>query len=323
MELRQIRHFLAIVEEENFVLAARRVCISQPALSRSLRMLEAALKVRLIERGLRRSVPSVAGERFLPYARAILANCERAQSVVQDTDCKSARLVTLGITAPLSSWVALRIAARIPRELPGVQICFREGTPEDLLGLLRAGRIPLALSTLSCNDMDPLVATEALTQLRSVVVGPPKPGPVHLTGAPARALLPSRWVTLDGLDDHIALHEHFSQRGLGIPCVTLAGSLGHLRSLITDGHTALVPAQLLRAELRRGDFRMLDFDIPQGARAVAMLYLNNTPKLPHMECVKAIVRDCVKASETEQHADAAGVRSLPEARSRPLRPTRS
>ena len=322
MELRQIRHFIAIVEEENFVLAARRVCISQPALSRSLRMLETALQVRLIERGLRRSSPTIAGERFLPYARAILANCERAQSVVQDGDCKSTRLVTVGITAPLSAWIALRIAARIPRELAGVQICFREGTPEDLVGLLRTDRIPLALTTLSCNDMDPLVVAEPLMPLRSVVFGLRKPGPVHLSRAPARALLPGRWVTLDGLDDHVALHEHFSQRGLGIPCVTLAGSLAQLRSLINDGHTALVPAQLLHAELLRGDFQILDFDIPQGARSVAMLHLNGTPDVPHMERVKAIVRECINAPEIDHFADVNSVRSISEAQSRPLRPTK-
>jgi DNA-binding transcriptional LysR family regulator len=292
MELRQIRHFIAIVEEKNFAIAARRVCISQPALSRSLRILEANLQTCLIERGIRRSIPTAAGERFLPHARAILADCERAISAVQDSENHSARSVTIGVAAPLSSWLSSHITARVPQELPGVQLCFKEGTPEDLVGLLRTGRIPFMLSALFRDSMDPLVMTEALAPLQSVVVGPQDLEPAQLTRETAGAPLPSRWVTLDGLDDHVSLHQHFRQRGLGNPCVTLTGSLARLRSLITDGgHMALVPPQLLQSELLGGDLRILEVDIPQGARSVGLFHLHGARRLPLMESIKGIVRD--------------------------------
>jgi DNA-binding transcriptional LysR family regulator len=303
MELRQIRHFIAIVEEENFALAARRVCISQPALSRSLRMLESTLQARLIERGPRRSVPSVAGERFLPHARAILADCERAKSAIRDADGHSTRLVTIGIDAPLSSWLAGRIAARIGEELPEVQLCFKEGTAEDLVGLLRAGRIQIALAALSRDEWDPLVLTEALAPLRSVVVGPRDPARANPSRDPAPSRIPSRWVTLEGLDDHVSLHQHFSGLGIGNPCVTLASSLTRLRSLIIDcEHTAFVPAQLLHAELLRGVLQVLDVEIPHGARSVGLLQLADMPRLPVTERIKAIVRDCWIAAETPNFA---------------------
>ncbi len=299
MELRQIRHFIAIVEEKNFALAARRVCISQPALSRSLRMLEATLKARLIERGPRRSVPSVAGERFLPHARAILADCERAKAAVRDGDGRSTRLVTVGIAAPLSSWLAGQITSRVAQEFPEVQLCFKEGTAEELVGLLRAGSIRFALSTLSRDENDPLIVSESLAPLNSVVVGLREPEPAHLFRDPAPPHLPSRWVTLDGLDDHVSLHHHFYRLGIGNPCVTLTGSIVRLRSLITDfGHTGFVPSQLLNAELLRGALQMLDVDIPQGSRSVGILHLDDMPRLPVMERIKAIVRDCWVDAET-------------------------
>lgn len=299
MELRQIRHFIAIVEEKNFALAARRACISQPALSRSLRMLEADLQTRLIERGPRRSVPTASGERFLPHARAILADCERARSAVNVSDTHSTRLLTIGVAAPLSDWFAFRIATRLALELPQARVCFKESPPEDLAGLIRAASISFAITTRSGDAMDPGVVTEALAPLHSVVVGPQEAEPFHLSRNAARALLPTRWVTLDGLDDHLSLHEHFRQSGLGNPCVMLTGSLARLRSLVTEsGRTALVPPQLLDAELNRGDLRVLEVDIPQRARSVGILHLDDTPCLPLMERIKAIVRECWSEART-------------------------
>ncbi len=43
---------------------------------------------------------------------------------------------------------------------------------------------------------------------------------------------------------------------------------------------------------------MLDVDIPQGSRSVGILHLDDMPRLPVMERIKAIVRDCWVDAET-------------------------
>ena len=56
--------FLAVARERNFTGAAAQIGVSQPALSRTIRALEARLGVRLLTRNTRSVAPTEAGERL-------------------------------------------------------------------------------------------------------------------------------------------------------------------------------------------------------------------------------------------------------------------
>ena len=73
MELRHLRHFVALAEEEHFGRAADRVFVVQQALSNSIRNLEDELGVALVLRTTRRVQLTPAGREFLIGARETLA----------------------------------------------------------------------------------------------------------------------------------------------------------------------------------------------------------------------------------------------------------
>ena len=78
MELRQLKYFVAVAEEEHFSRAALRVGIEQSPLSRAIHALERDIGVLLISRSARGSRPTAAGVIFLQHARSILESVEAA-----------------------------------------------------------------------------------------------------------------------------------------------------------------------------------------------------------------------------------------------------
>ena len=66
----KIRAFLTVVEEGSFTRAARRLGVTQPAVSAQIASLEAAIGQSLFERGTMLSL-TPSGELFLQYARRI------------------------------------------------------------------------------------------------------------------------------------------------------------------------------------------------------------------------------------------------------------
>ena len=78
MELRHLRYFVAIGEEENYRRAAQRLNVAQTALSTQIQDLEAELGFKLFDRLPRGVKLSVAGKLFLEDARRILQQVSEA-----------------------------------------------------------------------------------------------------------------------------------------------------------------------------------------------------------------------------------------------------
>lgn len=82
MELRHLRYFVTVAEEQNLTQAAKRLYISQPPLTRAIMQLEEELGVQLFLRHSRGLELTSAGMYFFPQAQQIL---KRIETLVEDT----------------------------------------------------------------------------------------------------------------------------------------------------------------------------------------------------------------------------------------------
>jgi DNA-binding transcriptional LysR family regulator len=144
MELRHLRYFIAVAEEENVSRAALKLHVSQPALSRQIRDLEEELGFALLERSAKSVRLTDAGKTFQSEARAVLQRVEDA--------VKSARAVATGGRGELHVGYAPSLTARIlPPTLrafqagsPNVRVLLHDLSTEEMLARLRDGALQIA-----------------------------------------------------------------------------------------------------------------------------------------------------------------------------------
>jgi DNA-binding transcriptional LysR family regulator len=122
MELRHLEHFVAIAQESSFTLAARRLHLSQSALSISIRALERDLGTRLFERTSHDVALSDSGRALLPEARRILSFVEVARKAVGDVGSGLRGVFRIGVIQALPLIDLAEILARYHRERPLVEI---------------------------------------------------------------------------------------------------------------------------------------------------------------------------------------------------------
>ena len=145
MELRHIRNFSVIAREGNISRAAKKLGISQPALSKQLGELEADLGQTLIARGARAVRLTEKGEILRARAEEILS---LVRCTVREVTCAASKLsgrITIG-AAETFGFARVAAALRdLQRANPAVSFQLVSGNAEDLAGRLQKGALDLAV----------------------------------------------------------------------------------------------------------------------------------------------------------------------------------
>lgn len=102
MEIHQLEAFLAIVDEQGFSLAARRLHLSRPAISQRIAALESSLGAPVFER-VRPVRLTITGRLLEPHARRILLDVDTALNVLRSPSSPSIARLPMGLTASTPS----------------------------------------------------------------------------------------------------------------------------------------------------------------------------------------------------------------------------
>jgi len=143
--LEPLRHFALVAQHGTFTAAARHAHVTQPALTASIKRLEAQMGARLLDRGPGGATLTAAGAALLPRARAALAAVEEGRRAVAEVMGLTVGSVRVGAGATVCTYYLPRTLAKFRAAHPGVQILLREAGPEHLLDALEAGDLDLVI----------------------------------------------------------------------------------------------------------------------------------------------------------------------------------
>lgn len=146
MDARQLRYFLAIVDQGGFGRAAEHLHIAQPSLSQSMSGLERELDVPLFHRVGRGVVLSEAGVELVEPARQVLRDIDAARSIVQSVRGLLRGTVDM-VTMPSPGIEPLTtIMTRFGEVHPGVVLNVDAAfTPEEVVNAVRSGTREIGL----------------------------------------------------------------------------------------------------------------------------------------------------------------------------------
>ncbi|MEU6646958.1 LysR substrate-binding domain-containing protein [Saccharomonospora sp. NPDC046836] len=123
VHLRHLRYFVAVAQTRHFTRAAERLFVSQPALSKQIRVLERELGFALFERRAREVVLTSQGEALLPEAEATLASWENGLRAARAAGPRHELVV--GMQTAVGRGLQRQAVRRFAKRMPDWQVVLR------------------------------------------------------------------------------------------------------------------------------------------------------------------------------------------------------
>jgi DNA-binding transcriptional LysR family regulator len=125
VHLRDLRYFVAVAEELHFTRAAERLHVSQPALSRQIRLLEHHLRCALFVREPRLVRLTPAGDVLLSHAHDVLDRWDVGVAAVNETAAQDRRVLVVGIQTSVGRDLQRRTLAGFTERQPDWRLSLR------------------------------------------------------------------------------------------------------------------------------------------------------------------------------------------------------
>jgi DNA-binding transcriptional LysR family regulator len=145
MELRHLRYFVAVAEEQNITRAAVRLHVSQPPLSRQIRNLEDELGIALFDREAKAVRLTEAGRALLAEARVILQHVESATEMVKDVARGKRGEIHVGYAPSLTVDLLPRALKYFQETNPEVRVQLHDLSTQGMLRGLGDGKLHVAM----------------------------------------------------------------------------------------------------------------------------------------------------------------------------------
>jgi DNA-binding transcriptional LysR family regulator len=272
LKLRHLQLLVALDDFRSVGRVASYLNVSQPAVSKTLAMLEEGLEVTLFERSTRGMEPTEHGACLIRHARTILNQLSSVRDDLRDISEGRVSRVAMGVLPAAATVLIPRFIARLEQTSVETAVSLLEGNMEALLPALRAGDIDFIVGNLPARPLGAEFGGELLYEDPIVVVvrrNHPLAGMKRirwdmLNGYPM--VLPPEWTFTRGpIDDFMTRHDVAIPRRhvesistlTNVGVLQLTDSIGFLARSVAQHFSALgllveLPLELPNIQMRVG-----------------------------------------------------------------------
>lgn len=293
IDLRQLRYFVAIVENGSFSRAAEILHVAQPALSLHVRNMEAELDVPLLLRTSRGVEPTEAGIILLRHARIILDQLTIAEEEIRNQQSDPAGEVRLGLPGTIAQIVAVPLITAVHQRYPKIKLRIAEAMSGFILEWMREGRVDLAILYGEIKDHG--IVTEQLLEEDLYFFGAASLSQSTLPGETMSfaevtkhpLILPGKGHGLRELLQHKA-----EQFGYVLNSMIDVDSYSNIKSLVeAEIGFSILPESAISSEVEKGQLCRWSIIEPRINRGIHLAHLENRPMTHAVAAVLELTRE--------------------------------
>jgi DNA-binding transcriptional LysR family regulator len=290
IDSRQLRILLAVVREQSFTAAAEKLHMTQPALSRSVQLLEERLGIRLIERTSKSFGLTQFGRIVVDRAHIVEREFEQLLNEIRALQDGEAGSVSIGVGPSAIGYLAPAIRL-FQEERPRMKVRIAVDSMEANYQALLDGELDVISTALNFPDHNRLV-TEELAVLRNVVIA----GETHPLAGRARVtaseLAGYPWIFFS--NDQMGYERvasYFAANNVEPPQPSIeTNALDTVFTLLNEGsYLASVPSIVLEHAKKLG-LAEIDVDGAFWSIAIGIAYLRSIHPPPAITSLSLILR---------------------------------
>jgi DNA-binding transcriptional LysR family regulator len=297
LKLRDLDILLAVVEAGSMGKAAKRLNISQPAVSKAIVELEDALGVRLLDRGRRGVVPTAYGIALAKHSVTVFNDLRYGIQAIDFLSDPTRGEVRIGTTEPIATAIVLPAIDRLSRKYPrALSFHVLPGDTASLYKDVSERNIEVAICRMIGRLPDELAADVLFYDAFSIVTSAKNP----LTRRRKLALadLANEPWTLLPFDSFFGsvIAEAFRANGLEPPRPTVASlSINIQNELLATGRfLTVLPGFMLKVRRRNLALKALPVALPNAPMPIGLVTLKNRTLTPLAQLFIENVRDLTK-----------------------------
>ncbi len=171
MEMQQVRYFITVAKTLNFTRAAEECNVTQPALTRAIKLLEYELGGDLIRREGRNSHLTELGNKMLPMLSQCYEAATSAKALAQALSKGDVSTLSVAVARTIDPLLLMVPFREMYDMFPGIQLKLKRGAASDIVEMLQGGQVDLAIGGPLGETWDRLEVWPMFSESFNLIVG--------------------------------------------------------------------------------------------------------------------------------------------------------